>query len=156
MPKLFKRLIFYCPDFRHLGLNFGLLALRVFTGITIAFEHGFSQLPPPPGFVTSLQEMGLMFSGLWAWGIALIQLAFGILLATGFATRLSSVLIAITMFIVAFVIHRDEPFVNFESALLYAMIAILFAFTGPGKFSIDRSIYRKRRSKVKIKLLEDQ
>jgi len=156
MPKLYKKLIFYCPDFRHLGLNFGLLALRVFTGVTIVFEHGFSQLPPPPGFVTSLQYLGLMFSGLWAWGIALIHLGFGVFLASGFATRLSSVLIAFTMFLVAFVVHRDEPFVNFEASLLYVMIAILFAFTGPGKFSIDRSIYRKRRTKVKIKLLEDQ
>ncbi|MFC2124238.1 DoxX family protein [Bacteroidota bacterium] len=155
MAKWVKKLVFYCPDYRHLGLNFGLLALRVYAGVAIAFEHGFSKIPPPPGFVTSLQEIGFMFSGLWAWGTGIIELVCGVLLAVGLAVRASSFLLANSMFLVAFVFHRDEPFANFESALLYGMIAILYIFSGPGKFSIDRNIYRKKRSKVKIKLLDE-
>ena len=155
MSKLIKKLIFYCPDYRHIGLNFGLLALRVFSGATISFEHGFSKLPPPPGFVTSLQEMGFMFSEIWAWSAALIEMVGGFFLVIGFATRASSVFLASSMFMVAFAFHRDDPFATFESALLYGMISILYIFSGPGKFSIDRSIYRRRRAKVKIKLLDD-
>ncbi len=155
MVKGVKKLVFYCPDYRHLGLNFGLFALRVFAGLAAAYEHGFSKIPPPPGFITSLQNMGFMFSGIWAWGTAMIQLVSGVFLAIGFAGRASSFLLANSMFLVAFLFHKDEPFANFESALLYGMISILYIFSGPGKFSIDRSIYRKKRSKIKIKLLDE-
>lgn len=155
MTKWLKKLIFYCPDYHHLGLNFGLLALRVYAGAAVAFEHGFNKLPPAPGFVTSLQDLGLMFSGIWAWGAAVINLVFGFFLVIGFATRASSFLLTVTMFIIAFVFHYDEPFTNFESPLLYGMASILFIFSGPGKFSADRSIYRRKRTRVKIKLLDD-
>jgi len=66
-----------------------------------------------------------------------------IFLIIGFATRLSSVPLIITMLVAGFIVHAGDPFAVKEKALLFSIIFIFTAITGAGKYSIDNFIYKK-------------
>ncbi len=67
-----------------------------------------------------------------------------ILLAMGFLTRLSLVPLIITMSVAAFIAHADDPFSSKEKSLLFLLIFIVLLFLGPGKYSVDAQIKKKR------------
>lgn len=61
-----------------------------------------------------------------------------ITLMIGFKTRISSVFLAITMFVAAFVVHMADPFARKEKAIIYLSVYVALIFSGGGAFSIDR------------------
>lgn len=61
-----------------------------------------------------------------------------ILIIIGLKTRLAAIPAAITMAVAAFIVHGADPFQKKELALLYLVVFIVIALTGPGKFSIDK------------------
>ncbi len=126
-------------------LNTGLTLLRVFTGITLAFQHGFMKFPPPGKFVQIVELMGFPFAPLFAWLAVLSEAIGGLLLAIGLFTRPASVFIMITMLVAAFIRNAGNPFSSMELALLYAFIAVLFLFTGSGRVGVDYFIRSKLR-----------
>jgi putative oxidoreductase len=72
-----------------------------------------------------------------------------IFLALGFATRLISIPLIITMIVAIKVAHWENGFNasdnGYEIALYYLVMLILLLFTGPGRISIDYLIDRKVR-----------
>jgi putative oxidoreductase len=60
-----------------------------------------------------------------------------ILIFIGLATRLATVPLIINMLVAAIIIHGKDVIAKKELALLYLLIYITLAFTGPGKFSLD-------------------
>lgn len=66
-----------------------------------------------------------------------------IFLIVGFGTRVSTIPLIFTMFIAAFVFHKNDPFSQKELAILFMLIYIGILITGPGKFSIDRLLSKK-------------
>jgi putative oxidoreductase len=60
-----------------------------------------------------------------------------IFLVIGFATRIASFFLLVTMAVAAFYIHRGAPFAKQELAFVYLVIFITFFIFGPGKYSID-------------------
>lgn len=67
------------------------------------------------------------------------------LLFVGFATRLVTIPLIITMFFAVFVIHCADGFESQELAGLYLLIYVLLLVTGSGKYSVDHFIYKKTR-----------
>jgi putative oxidoreductase len=120
------------------GVDFGLMALRVFAGLAMAFGHGIKKLPPSDGFIKGVVGMGM--PGFMAWGATFAELACGILLALGLFTRPAATLILITMGVAFFGVHFKDPFGRQELALLYGFIALLFVFAGSGRFGVDQLI----------------
>jgi putative oxidoreductase len=51
------------------------------------------------------------------------------------------------MSVAAFMAHHDDPFSAKELALAYWTIAAALILTGPGDFSLDRFISKKKRRK---------
>lgn len=83
--------------------------------------------------------------GAWpSWWAGLIQLVCGSLLALGLATRTASVLASGSMAFAYFTVHAADgflPIVNGgEQAALYCWVLLLFAVTGPGRYSVDALI----------------
>lgn len=68
-----------------------------------------------------------------------------ILVGIGFATRLATIPLIITMAVAAFISHGADPFGRKELALLYLLIYIFLLVAGSGKYSIDNIISRKRK-----------
>ena len=56
----------------------------------------------------------------------------------GFKTRWVSLVSIITMAVITFVVHADDPFKGKEKALLFGIGFILLFLQGPGKFSLDK------------------
>ena len=122
----------------------GLLVLRVFAGLAMAFAHGLGKLPPSERFVDGVAEIGFPAALVFAWAAGLAEFLGGILLAFGLATRPAALFIAITMAVAAFGRHADDPFVMQELALLYLVVAIGFMLAGGGGYSADALIRGRR------------
>lgn len=67
------------------------------------------------------------------------------LLLVGFATRLVTIPLIITMFFAVFVIHSAHGFEKQELGGLYLLIYVLLLVTGSGKYSVDHFIYKNTR-----------
>lgn len=115
----------------------GLLALRLFTGLALAFAHGLGKFPPSERFIAGVATMGFPVPALFAWAAAGAELIGGILLAIGLFTRPSAFLILATMATAGFIRHAPDPFSGKEKALLFGAVALLFLLAGAGRYSVD-------------------
>ena len=124
----------------------GLLLLRMVAGAAFLM-HGsgkiqtpFSWMPPEaavPGFLQALAAASEFFGGGLGW-------------IAGFLTPLASLGVLATMTVaILFHVGRGDPFVgtggpSFELALIYWFIALLMLLLGPGRFSLDAQLFRRR------------
>ena len=124
----------------------GLLLLRLVAGAAF-LVHGsgmiqtpFSWMPPEapmPGFLQALAAVSEFFGGGLGW-------------IAGFLTPLASLGVLATMTVaILFHVGRGDPFVgtggpSFELALIYWCIALLMLLIGPGRFSLDAQLFRRR------------
>jgi len=120
----------------------GLAILRVVAGLSMAFAHGLDKLPPPDGFVKLVRGLGLPAPEWLAWAAGMTEFLGGLLLAVGLMTRPAGALMAITMAVAVFGYHAGDPYNKAELATLYAAIALCFAFSGSGRFGLDRIVNR--------------
>ncbi|MEL6251546.1 MAG: DoxX family protein [Bacteroidota bacterium] len=123
--------------------DFGLLILRVGTGLSMALGHGLGKVPVSEGFIGGVEKMGFAMPALFAWAAALSEFLGGIFIALGFATRPSALFLTITMLVAAFIRHAEDPYGRKEKAILFALIAIYLIFKGAGKYSLDELIYNR-------------
>ena len=124
-------------------INTGLLVLRLFAGLGMAFGHGIKKLPVSEGFIGSVGKLGFPTPGFFAWAAGLSEFAGGILLAIGLFTRPSALFLATTMGVAAFIRHADDPFSGKEKALLYFFVFILYLLIGSGRYGADSALRRK-------------
>ncbi len=124
----------------------GLLILRFVAGLAFMF-HGYGKIQQPfswmgpdaaiPGFLQALAALSEFGGGLaWILGLLTPLASFGLLCTMAVALRMH-----------AFV--RHDPFVSqggpsFEPAAGYLAIALLFLLAGPGRYSLDRVIFREK------------
>lgn len=124
----------------------GLLLLRLVAGAAF-LAHGsgkiqspFSWMPPDaptPGFLQALAAVAEFFGGGLGW-------------IAGFLTPIASLGVLATMTVaILFHVGQGHPFVgaggpSFELALLYWAIALLMILLGPGRFSLDAQLFRRR------------
>ena len=120
--------------------DLGLLFLRVFIGLALAFGHGLGKLPPSERFLAGVGEMGFPLPVIFGWAAALSEFAGGILLALGLLTRPAAFFVVITMAVAAFIRQAGDPFAERELALLYGTVAVMLLLTGAGRYSIDRHL----------------
>jgi len=124
------------------GTELGMLVLRVFAGLSMALAHGLGKVPPPGGFVDTVESLGMPAPVFFAWAAGLSELVGGLCLAAGFATRISATLIFATMIVAAFGVHGDDGFEGMEMALLFAAAVFPFILSGSGRVGVD-SIFRQ-------------
>lgn len=61
-----------------------------------------------------------------------------LLIIVGYKTKLAAIPSLITMLVAAFIVHASDPFGRKEKALIFAICFLVIAFTGAGKYSIDK------------------
>ena len=122
----------------------GLLLLRVFTGLTLLFQHGLRKMPPSPRFVETVGTLGFPLPELFAWVAGLAEVIGGGLLALGLFTRPAAASILFTMLVAAFGRHALDPFREKELALTFACIAAVFLFIGSARYGIDTMIRNRK------------
>jgi putative oxidoreductase len=68
----------------------------------------------------------------------------GLLLTFGLLTRVACLLIIGTMLYISLIIGNGKIWMDDQYPFLFAVLALIFIFTGPGNFSIDKIIFDKR------------
>jgi putative oxidoreductase len=127
--------------------DIGLLLLRAGAGLFMAFGHGWGKLmnfaekssgfPDPLGIGNELSMAATISTEVFA----------ALLVVIGLGTRYASVALVFTMAVAGFIVHGGDPFGDKEMALLYAIVFLVLAITGAGKFSADTKIKEMRDNK---------
>ena len=117
--------------------DFGLLILRV--GVSaLMLTHGYGKFlrlfTDPTDFGDPI-GLGPTISLILA---VIGEFVAPILIISGYKTKLAAIPALITMLVAAFVVHASDPIGTKEKALLYAVCYLAIAFTGAGKYSIDK------------------
>ncbi len=133
--------------------DLGILFLRVFSGAFMIFAHG---LPKLKRFFASEE---LKFADPLGIGVVpsltlatFAEFFCSIFVMIGLLTRPALIPLIITMFVIVFIHHANDPFKTIELALLYMVVYITIFITGSGKFSIQNIIPVFRNSKSRLML----
>src|SRR5687768_15636781 len=83
----------------------GLLLLRVYTGVVFAVMHGWPKFQNPSMIIGGTEKLGFPAPTLFGWMAIFAELAGGVLIAVGLATRPAAFLLASTMMVAGFMAH---------------------------------------------------
>ena len=115
--------------------------LRIVVAL-LFLEHGMSRLF---GFPSPLPTPAL-FSMYWFAGA--IELVGGILLALGLFSRTAALIVSGEMAAAYFISHAPHSFFPIlnrgDAAILYCFVFLYIVFSGPGPWSLDALIWRKK------------
>ncbi len=137
---MIKKILFKTYPDNSILSDLSLTTLRITMGLLMAGLHGSGKIPPSDKLIDGVTALGFPMPVLFAWAAGLAELVGGILLAVGFMTRFSALLVGFTMFVAAFGRHLTDAWDVKELSLLYLAIALMFVFKGSGRFSIDHLI----------------
>lgn len=121
----------------------GLLAFRLVMGTAFVL-HGWGKVQNPFGWM-----QGSTVPGFLQAAAAFSEFGGGIALILGVLTPFAAGLLAITMAeAVRFHFGLGHPFVgaggpSYELAAVYFAAAVMFLFTGPGRFSLDAALFTR-------------
>jgi putative oxidoreductase len=116
--------------------DLGLLILRVFAGLSLAYAHGWGKVPPGEGFVKTVTSLG--FPAETAYLTMLTEFVGGLALAAGLFTRPVALAIVANFAIAGFMAHATDPYIRKELPFLFLAVGAMFLCTGAGRFSVDR------------------
>lgn len=124
------------------------LILRVAAGSFMIYGHGAGKFSKffsdeaiefiDPFGISATATLGLV---IFAEVICAVLVIFGLM------TRWALIPLMLTMLYAVFVAHGDDPFRQKEMGLLYFFIFVALMLLGPGKYSLDRML-RKRRETI--------
>lgn len=128
---------------REMGRDLGLLFLRVSIGLTMLIAHGWPKIgrAMADGPIQFADPIGLGAAASLYTAI-FTEVVCALLIIIGLQTRISSLLLAGTMIVAAFIVHAADPFTTKEFPLLYAYACLALVGTGAGRFSIDQALRR--------------
>lgn len=70
-----------------------------------------------------------------------LELVTGLLLAVGLFTRPAALLMAINMLFICFRIGNGKFYYEDQHPFIFALLSLVFFFTGPGRWSIDHRLF---------------
>lgn len=125
-----------------------LLILRIVAGIAFLF-HGWGKIQHPMSWAGPDSPI----PGVFLLLAAISEFGGGIAWILGLLTPLASFGMACTMLVATYMhmIVLKDPFVSkgaggsYELAALYLAISILFLMVGPGKFSLDKVLFKEKK-----------
>lgn len=123
-------------DFVLLVVRIAIAALMIRHGLpklTKLMAGGEIQFANPLGLGATFSLILVVFSELFC----------SLLIAMGLGTRLAAIPLIITMLVIVFISHGDDPFARKELPLIYLLNYFVLLVMGSGRFSIDYLITRK-------------
>jgi len=121
--------------------DFGLLILRLISGGAL-LTHGYPKFQKViNGDMQFGDPLGLgQATSLYLSAFA--EFVCAILIVLGLLTRLASIPLIINMAVAFTIVHGADDFGTKELSLLYLGMFLTLFFTGPGKYSVDRGIFK--------------
>lgn len=132
--------------------DIGILILRLTVGCAFALIYGLPKIEGGPALWAmigaSMNNIGINFAPeFWGFMASISEFGGGILLILGLFLRPAMVFMGITMIMAATQhLTMKDQWYNVIIPIVYLSIFILLFFTGAGKFSLDRLIFRKKEN----------
>ncbi|HSK21350.1 MAG TPA: DoxX family protein [Longimicrobiales bacterium] len=126
------------------AVDTGLALVRVIVFLLLVLLHGMSKVPPQEGFVGMVSGLGFPAPETFAWLAAIAEFGGGILLAIGLLTRPAALLVFVHFLFVIFIAHAGDGLSDRELPIIFAVTALMFLLAGPGRYSVDHLIGRRR------------
>lgn len=126
-------------------MHSGMFILRVGTGLIMMLSHGWGKLAGYSSMAGSFSDpLGLGSE------ISLILTIFAeffcsLFLVLGLFTRYAVIPLIINMAVAVFIVHAGDPFSKQEHGLLFLLPFVFFLLAGPGKYSMDTMVLKKRK-----------
>lgn len=124
----------------------GLAILRVVAFLLLASLHGIGKVPPQEGFVGMVGGLGFPAPGLFAWLAGIAEFGAGLLLVIGLLSRPAALLLVVHFLFVVLIAHSGDALGDRELPILFLTTALMFLLTGPGRYSVDALINRRRHA----------
>lgn len=121
-------------------VDLGLLILRAAAG-GLMMVHGIQKLGVTPSKFPDPLGVGAALSHALA---VFAEVGCAAALVLGAFTRFALVPLLVTMLVAALLVHGDDPWSRKEMAVLYFCFYAGLMFTGPGRFSVDAWLSRRR------------
>ncbi|PWD49916.1 hypothetical protein C8046_03690 [Serinibacter arcticus] len=134
------------PATTSLGLLVARLALAV-----VMIAHGAQKVFTftLEGTAASFADMGVPAASVAGPALAIFELVGGIVLLLGLGTRIIAALNVVAMLGALVIVHLSAGFFagdgGYEFVLVLAAVSLTLVLTGPGAFSLDAVIARRRR-----------
>jgi putative oxidoreductase len=138
--------VLLAPGHNSFTANLGLLILRVWLGAAMALLHGWTKIND----FAALKEKFMSFAGLppgISLGLAVFaEFACAALVAAGLLTRLSAFMVAFTMGVAYFIAHGGQLTGEGSGELSFLYLAgfAVLTITGPGQFSLDGVLFKRK------------
>lgn len=127
------------------NVSIGLLLVRLVMGVAFIL-HGWGKIQAPFSWMPDSN-----IPGIFLFLAALSEFGGGIALILGCLTSLASLGLAFTMAVAVYfhAVVFGDPFVSkgggsYELGMLYFALSIMFVLAGPGKFSLDKTIFGEK------------
>jgi putative oxidoreductase len=128
----------------HFVFDMGMLLLRVAATLEIAIVHGFKKIgigvaqaeniPNPLHFPE-------IFNNLFAISANIV---FPFFVLIGLFTRLATLPVLAVTLTGYFVVHWHDALLEKDTPFIYSLIFLTILIFGPGKYSVDKFIYKKQ------------
>src|SRR5687767_1893841 len=128
----------------------GIALVRIMIGVLLIF-HGLQlfETPDMQAFADVLFNMSMPFPEAMAYTGKLVELIGGAFLILGLFTRLMSALLFLSFMFITFVMGEGKIFTENQHPFMFAMISLLFFFTGAGRLSIDYILFINKKEDKK-------
>lgn len=124
-----------------ISADFGLLILRVVSGAAL-LTHGY---PKFQKVINGQMQFGDPIGLGQAPSLhlsAFAEFICSILIILGLVTRLASIPLIINMAVACLIVHSADDFATKELSMVFLGIFLTLFFTGPGKYSLDKTIWK--------------
>ncbi len=121
--------------------DLGLLILRVVSGAAL-LSHGY---PKFQKVINGDMQFGDPIGVGQAASLhlsAFAEFICAILVILGLLTRLATIPLIINMAVACLIVHSADDFATKEMSLVYLGIFLTLFCTGPGRYSVDRSVFK--------------
>lgn len=131
-------------------VDLGMLILRVVSGLMMVLLHGWGKILGIISFfsgkgwkfVDTVASIGFPLPGLFAVLVGLIEFISGILIILGLFTRVNAGLLGAVMVVATY--YNIRVGASYELSLLYLTIFVIMIIIGPGKYSLDYSMFKRK------------
>lgn len=124
----------------------GLVFLRVLTGLLMAY-HGLEVFKPDLikeyAAWDSIKKLPVPL--VMAYLGKGLELVTGLLLTIGLFTRIAALFMCINMLFICFYIGHGKFWYEDQHPFIFALLALVFVFTGPIKSSFDHILFKSRK-----------
>lgn len=135
----------FSPPLLSCRASLGLLPLRCVAGLAMMF-HGWGKIQAPFGWMGPDAATHGLLQAL----AAVSEFGGGLAWILGLLTPITSLGIGCTMVVATWshAVTQGQAFVgrggSYELPLVYLMVSILFLLAGPGRFSLDRALFKQK------------